>query len=476
MTTLAAIAKLKTVLPPSAWSEDQDIISPHVIDWRQRVSGATPILLTPGNREDVQQAVRICAEHRIPIVPQGGNTGLVAGGIPGIEQTEILLSLSRMISVDAANPANMTIKVGAGATLQAVQNAAKEAGLLFPLSLASEGTCSIGGNIATNAGGVHVIKYGTMQALVTGIEAVLPSGELYIDNGNLVKNNTGYNLTRLLCGSEGTLGIITAATLKLFPQPKTKLSAWLGFNSMQQAIDIFMNLRHEFGDQIAAFEIMPSAAMAFLDRHLPHAKIPIETDTPWHALVDIYSMINESSLQNQFIDWYDSNAVNRDGIKDRIIGVMATNQREMDAFWRLRESFPDIQKREGYSIKHDIALPLDQIAAFTQEMLTELQQLCPGVRPVPFGHLGDGNLHFNLTCPVGMKDADFKDMAEDLTACIFGEVHKRGGTISAEHGIGLLRKGDLKRYKMAADLKIMRDIKQAIDPHNLFNPGRIFDL
>ncbi|MCK0069715.1 FAD-binding oxidoreductase [Kordiimonas laminariae] len=450
---------------------DQEAIYPHVREWRDKFIGKAPILLMPSSTEDVRNIVRYCDEHHIAIVPQGGNTGLVGGGIAGLEgRNEVILSTKRLnkhISVDAED---FSVTVDAGVTVSAIQSAAAEHGLLFPLSLASEGSCTAGGIVSTNAGGVHVIRYGTTRALTLGLEAVLPNGEVFSDLSSLRKDNTGYALNQLLIGAEGTLGVITRITFKLYPAEMQKHTFWLGVNTPQDALSLFSSARTASGDRVSVFEILPHTGLEFVLEHIEGTQNPLDTACNWYVLMEVATSAADKLLTESMDDWV-AKAFEQGLIKD---GAVAQSETQTSAFWKLRESMSEAQKYVGGSIKHDISVPVSKIPAFIEEATALLAEHFPSCRPTPFGHLGDGNLHFNVMQPEGADKAEYLANWEEMNRLIHDLTIKYGGSISAEHGIGTLKREELARTKSNTALSMMKAIKQAIDPKGIMNPGSLF--
>ncbi|QIL20316.1 FAD-binding oxidoreductase [Thermomonas sp. HDW16] len=435
----------------------------YLVDARKRYFGRALAVVRPGNTAEAAAVVRTCAAHGVPIVPQGGNTGLVGGGVPNDSGREVVLQLGRMQSIRSIDPDNLSMTVDAGCVLQQVREHARTHGLLFPLSIGSQGSCTIGGNMATNAGGSQVVHYGNARELCLGLEVVTAAGEIWNGLSGLRKDNSGYDLRDLFIGSEGTLGIITAASLKLFAPPAATLTALLACADIDTAITLLARLRTGTTAQLTGFEVMARHAMQLVASHFPQIPQPLKP-APWTILVEFAADDEERAR-----DWLHARLVETD-----CDAVTASNQTQADALWRLRDAIPLAQAREGLNIKHDIALPVSQIGGFLREMDTALPALVPDVRTVVFGHLGDGNLHFNLQAPEGVSPAEFLLRHEaNCNACVHDAVMTRGGSFAAEHGIGRLRRSELARRKSPVALAMMRSIKQALDPHNLMNPGRV---
>jgi FAD/FMN-containing dehydrogenase len=439
-------------------------------DWRKRARGRALAVVRPGSTAEVAAVVKACAAARVAIVPQGGNTGLVVGSIPDDSGTQIVLSLARMNRIRAIDADNLTITVEAGCILQAVQEAAAGAGLLFPLSLAAEGSCTIGGNLATNAGGTQVVRYGNARELCLGLEVVTPSGDVWHGLSGLRKDNTGYDLRDLFIGSEGTLGIITAATLKLYPTPAARLTAWAAVDDMESAVRLLGLAHQHLGAGLTGFEVMGRFALSLVDKHYPQLRVPLWRDHAYCVLLENSDAESEEHARTRFEALLER-AFEQGVVRD---AVVAENLAQAHQLWHIRESIPLAQAEEGLNIKHDISLPVSNVPAFCAETDERLALEIPGVRLVNFGHLGDGNLHYNVQVPEQGDPAAFlREREHDVNALVFEQVLKYGGSISAEHGIGSLKATILPHYKDPVALALMRAIKQALDPLNLMNPGRV---
>jgi FAD/FMN-containing dehydrogenase len=439
------------------------------LDWRGRYKGRALCVVRPGSTEEVAAVVRACAAANIAMVPQGGNTGLVGGGVPREGGGEVLISLARLNRVRAIDAANNTITVEAGCTLAAVQAAAVAEERLFPLSLASEGSCQIGGNLSSNAGGVQVLRYGNTRELTLGLEVVLPSGEIWQGLRGLRKDNTGYDLKHLFIGSEGTLGIITAAVLKLFPLPRSRVVAWVALASAEQAIALMAAVRSGCGERLTAFEIVSRQALSLVLQHIAGTRDPLAEAAPWYVLIEL----SDPSAQARL-----------DSLLEEVLGaeleagrlldvVISASEAQAQALWALRENISEAQRIEGVSIKHDIAVPVSRIPDFLQRAGAALQEAFPDVRCVAFGHVGDGNLHYNLSKPVAGDNAAFIAQTAAVNRIVHDIVAQLDGSISAEHGLGQLKREEITRYKSALELGLMRSIKEAFDPAGLMNPGKL---
>ncbi len=445
-------------------------LSPWEQDWRKRVRGHALAVVRPGNTDQVAAVVKACAAVGTPIVPQGGNTGLVVGGVPDGSGRQIVLSMTRMNAVRAIDPANLTITVEAGCVLQNLQAAAEAAGFLFPLSLGAEGSCTIGGNLGTNAGGTQVVRYGNTRELCLGLEVVTAQGEVWNGLTGLRKDNTGYDLRNLMIGSEGTLGIICAATMKLYPLPAAQLTAWSAVPSMQAAVELLGLAHQRLGPGLTGFEVMNQFALGLVDKHYPQLRVPLWQDTPWCVLLENSDSENEAHARAQFEALLEA-ALEAGCVTD---AVVAENLTQARGLWHIRESITLAQATEGLNIKHDISIPVSRIPAFVAETDALLAREVPGVRMVDFGHLGDGNLHYNVQAPEGADGQAFlREFEDKVNTWVFDQVKRFGGSISAEHGVGELKVGKLPLYKDPTALAMMRAVKQALDPQNLLNPGRV---
>ena len=444
-------------------------LSAYERDWRKRYTGRALAVLRPADTVQVAGIVALAREHRVALVPQGGNTGLVGGGVPDGSGRQVLLSLQRMNRVRQIDAANLTMTVDAGCVLQQVQQAAREAGLLFPLSLAAEGSCTIGGNLATNAGGTQVLRYGNARELCLGLEVVTADGTVWDGLSGLRKDNTGYDLRDLFIGSEGTLGVITAATLKLHPQPRARMTALAACDTLRDAVSLLGLTQSRCGAALTGFEVMNALSLALVAKHFPQLTQPLGP-RPWTVLLELSDSEGEVHARTQFEALLED-ALERGFIDD---AAVAESLSQSHAMWHLRESIPLAQSEEGLNIKHDIALPVSRIPDFVERCDAMLGARFPGSRLVDFGHLGDGNLHYNVQAPEGIAPADFlREHEAAVNALVYDQVVAHGGSISAEHGIGQLKRDELAQRKSPVALQLMRQIKQALDPHGLLNPGRV---
>ncbi|HKX42398.1 MAG TPA: FAD-binding oxidoreductase [Burkholderiaceae bacterium] len=467
-TTIAVLTALRAAVGAAQVLTDGDL-SAYEIDWRKRYRGRALAVVRPGSTDEVAAVVKACADHGIAIVPQGGNTGLVGASVPDESGTQVLLNLTRLNKVRAIDAANLTMTVEAGCVLQTAQEAAANAGLLFPLSLAAEGSCTIGGNLATNAGGTQVLRFGNARELCLGLEVVTAQGEVWNGLNGLRKDNTGYDLRDLYIGSEGTLGIITAATLKLHPQPAAVTTALAAVPTLAAAVELLQLARSRLGAALTGLEVMNEHALALVRKHFAQLPQPLPP-SPWTVLLEQSDSEGEAHAQGLFEGLLEA-ALERGLISD---AAVASNLEQSHAMWHLREAIPLAQSLEGPNIKHDIALPVSAIPRFVADTDAALQSRFPGVRLVDFGHLGDGNLHYNVQAPDGSEAARFiAEHEHAVNTLVYDALAPHGGSISAEHGIGALKRVELAQRKSPVALGLMRAIKSALDPRGLLNPGRV---
>ncbi len=443
--------------------------APYLTDWRQRYSGKALAVARPVNAAEVAAVVRACAAARAPIVPQGGNTGLVGGGTPDCSGNAVVLSLQRMNRVRSIDTANDTMTVEAGCVLQMLQQAARERGRLFPLSLAAEGSATIGGNLATNAGGTQVLRYGNARELTLGLEVVLASGEIWTGLRALRKDNTGYSLKDLFIGAEGTLGVITAATLKLYPLPVAQMTALAAVPSIAAAVRLLEAARAAAASTLTAFEVMAQVSLQHTVETLPTLRMPLPLAQPWYVLLELSDAESEAHA-TATLERILSAALEAGDIAD---AAVARSLAEARALWALREGIPEAHAKRGGNVKHDISLPVSSVAEFVESTNAALRSGFAWIEPIVFGHLGDGNLHYNMGTLAGTP-IDVAFAHEDaINAVVHDAVHARGGSISAEHGLGQLKREAITHYKSAIELDLMRAIKQALDPLGLMNPGKV---
>jgi FAD/FMN-containing dehydrogenase len=445
-----------------------DDVAPFCTDWRGRYSGNALCVALPGSTEEVAAVVRACVAAGVAVVPQGGNTGLCGGATP--TRGEVVVSLRRMNRIRAIDADNNSITVEAGCTLHAVQEAAREADRLFPLSLAAEGSATIGGNLSTNAGGVQVLRYGNARELTLGLEVVLADGRIWNGLRALRKDNTGYDLKHLFIGAEGTLGLITAATLKLFPRPRTHATAWVAVPDPASAVRLLGRLRDAAGDNVTAFEIVGRPALELVLRHIPNARDPLLGKPAWQVLIELGGSSDMGGDLSATLERA-LEAAAEDGIVND--AVLATSEAQTAALWALRENVSEAQKIEGISIKHDIAVPVSRIAEFIARADAALRAAFPEVRIVCFGHIGDGNLHYNQSRSDAQSNDEFIAQTGAVNRIVHDLVHGLGGSISAEHGLGQLKREEVLRYKSQTEMDLMRAVKQALDPRGLMNPGKL---
>jgi FAD/FMN-containing dehydrogenase len=462
---LMLLDRLKEIVGPAGWESDPDTLQPQLTEWRGVYHGTTPLLVAPCSTAEVAAVVRACASARTAIVAQGGNTGLCGGAIPDNSGTQILLSLSRMNKVRSIEANDFSMVAEAGCVLADIQSRARAAGRLFPLSLAAEGSSQIGGNISTNAGGTNVLKYGTARAQVLGLEVVLADGTVWDGIRSLRKDTAGYDIKQLFIGAEGTLGIITAASLRLFPLPPESQTALVAVASADEAVSLLAELRIALADQIEAFELMPARALRFVTRHISGTRAPFEREHPWYVLIDCSSAEKTQRFLSVLMGSIEAGRV--------IDAVVASNAREAAEFWRLRHAISEAQKHEGASLKHDISVPVGQIGRFIRAAESAVHQIMPEARVVAFGHVGDGNVHFNISQPKGVSAAEFTSAAAALSDAVHSVTRSFNGSISAEHGIGQAKRELLQRHRSPTELALMRTVKRALDPENIMNPGKV---
>ena len=446
--------------------EDQ---APYLRDWLGKYHGTALAVVRPGSTAEVAAVMAACAAARVAVVPQGGHTSLSGGATPDASGQAIVLSLSRMNRIRKIDPIGQTVVVDAGAVLAKVQDAARDAGLLFPLSLGSEGSCTVGGNLAANAGGVAVLRYGVMRELTLGLEVVLPDGRIWDGLRALRKDNTGYALRDLFIGSEGTLGIITGAVLKLFAQPTARATAFVAVADAAAALKLLRLSRSHCGDRLTAFEFLTSATLDMILRQIPDTRLPFDALPSAAVLIELSDISDEPTLAAR-LETTLADAMAEGLASDAVVAQDGTQAK---AFWRVRESVSEALVREGKALKHDIAVPVAEIADFVKVMDAAVDAALPGIRPMVFGHLGDGNLHYNLMCPLAMTEDAFYGHGPRITRLVHDEITRRRGSISAEHGIGQLRMSEMPLCKPPLELELMQQLKRTLDPHGLMNPGKL---
>lgn len=467
----AVIDGLKAIVGPAGWIDDPAGMEPYVTEQRGLWRGVTPLVVRPKSTEEVARVVSLCAQSGTPIVPQAGNTGLCGGAVPHDSGVEILLNVSRMNAVRDIAPLENTITVEAGCILADIQAAADGAGRLFPLSLAAEGSCQIGGNLSTNAGGTGVLRYGPARDLVLGLEVVLPDGRVWDGLRPLRKDNTGYDLKHLFIGAEGTLGIITAAVLKLFPRPAEFKTALVAIPDVPQALELLVKLREAAGDRVSAFELMPHVLIDLVFQNFPNIPNPFSATHPWYVLVEITAASEQdAATQSAILEASLAEAIETGLARD---AVVAQSEAQRQALWRIRETAPEAQKFLGSSIKHDISVPLTAIAPFIERASAAVERVVPGAPILAFGHVGDGNVHFNISEPPGTVGDAFLSKKAVVGHAVYEIVADLGGSISAEHGLGQLKREDARRYKADVEMELMRRVKDALDPQGIMNPGKM---
>ena len=462
------LARLTAAVGPRHVLTDDADTAPSLTDWRGRFRGRALAVVRPASTAEVAAVVRACADAGAPVVPQGGNTGLCGGATPDATGTAVVVLLTRMHAVRELDAANATITVEAGATLAAVQDAASAAGFRFPLSLASEGSCTVGGNLSTNAGGTAVLRYGNMRDLVLGLEVVLADGSVLPALRGLRKDNTGYDLKQLFVGAEGTLGLITAATLKLFPAPAVEVTAFAAVDSPRHAVTLLGRMQRALSDRLTGFEAIGADALGLCRTHFPALPDPLPGH-PWYVLIQAADSAPDAPLA-EAVEAALGAALDDGTAVDALVALSGV---QAQALWALRENISDAQKAEGPNIKHDISLPVSAIPEFLDTARVALDTALPGVRYIVFGHLGDGNLHYNLSPPAGIAHADFLANGDAANRIVHDLVAARGGSFSAEHGVGQLKRAELARYKSPVEIETMRRIKRALDPTGVFNPGKV---
>jgi FAD/FMN-containing dehydrogenase len=466
----ATISRLGDAVGPQGIYTDPAELEPYVVDWRGIYRGTAAAVVRPANVEQVAAIVKICAETKTPLVPQGGNTGMCGATVPDAKINPVVIALGRMNRIRNVDPLNNTMTVEAGCVLANIQRAAADVDRLFPLSLGAEGSCQIGGNLSTNAGGVNVLRYGNTRDLVLGIEAVLPDGRIWNGLRSLRKDNTGYDLKHLFIGAEGTLGIITAAVLKLFPRPSANATAWMAVPDPDAALNLFSLLRQRFGDRITAFELMSRACVELVMRHIPGTRDPLHTPHQWYVLTELGDSSPGDTLRSEL-----ESALEK-AMEARLVidATLAENQGQSKAMWRIRESIPEAARGEaGMLYRHDIAVAVGEIPAFIRDGQAALEKHFKNPHIICFGHLGDGNLHYNTYIEGRLRSDAAAREANDVTTVIYDIVKQYKGSFSAEHGIGIAKVEELVRYKDPVEIDLMRTVKRALDPAGIMNPGKV---
>lgn len=463
------LAALAAIVGPTQVLTDPVDTTPYLTDWRGRYTGQARAVVRPASTEEVAAVAKLCSAEGVPMVPQGGNTGLCGGATPDTSGGALVVNLSRLNRIRRIDPANLALVAEAGCTLASIQEAAREAGCLFPLSLASEGSCEIGGNLSTNAGGVQVLRYGNTRDLTLGLEVVLPDGRIWSGLRALRKDNTGYDLKQLFVGAEGTLGFITAAALKLYPLPRSAVTTWLAVPDPAAAVRLLTCAQQRLGARVTAFELVSRVCLELVLRHIPNTRDPLTEVSPWYVLLEVSDGGAPEPLLAEVEALLEA-ALEAGEASD---GVIAQSSDQARQLWALRENISEAQRIDGVSIKHDISLPVSSIPAFLDAAGAELAQTFPGVRIVAFGHLGDGNLHYNLSKPEAQANAIFLDSQPEANQRVHDRVVAMAGSISAEHGLGQLKREEIRRYKSEVELDLMRAVKAALDPAGLMNPGKV---
>ncbi|CAK0767354.1 FAD-binding oxidoreductase [uncultured Gammaproteobacteria bacterium] len=469
MTREQALDMIRAVVGAKGWLDRAEEMAPYLTEYRGRFRGAAAAVVRPATTTEVAEVVRLCAEAQIPIVPQSGNTSLVGGSIPFETGSDLVLSLSRLNRIRNIDPLNYTMTVEAGCILKTVQDAAEEADRLFPLSFGAEGSCQIGGCLSSNAGGMLTLRYGNTRDLILGLEVVLPDGRVWEGLRRLRKDNTGYDLKHLFIGAEGTLGVVTAAVLKLFPRPKQTASAFVAVPDPAAAVGLLSHLRATLGDVVSAFELIPRRGLDFALRHVPGTVDPLQDQHGWYVLIEAGAGTHAGDLGAGIEDSLGA-AIEAGLVTD---GTIAASVKEAQAYRFIREAIVEAQKFEGGSIKHDVSVPVSRVAEFISRATAEVERLVPGIRPVPFGHVGDGNIHFNLNQPEAAETAAFMARWDEIQTAVHDIVLALEGSISAEHGIGRIKRDELVRTKGAVELELMKRIKRAFDPESLMNPDKV---
>lgn len=463
------LAELKAIVGPAGFIEDPKDIVPYCKSWRDDWLGKVPLVLRPASTDEVSRIVKVCATAGVPIVPQGGNTGLTGASQPHEDMTEVIVSTSRMRAIRRVDPVDDTITVEAGVILKEIQNAADEANRLFPLSLGAEGSCQIGGNISTNAGGVQVLRYGNTRALVLGLEVVLPDGRIWNGLRSLRKDNTGYDLKQLFIGGEGTLGIITAAVLRLFPKPTTSETAWIAIDSPEKGVALLAHIRSTMGEAVSAFELICRSIIDFLLTGVPGHEDPMSEKHPWYVLMNVTGQGPVGSLHDPLAEALAS-AMEAGLVRDAQI---ASSGAQAAKLWKMRESMAEAQVSAGGSIAHDVSVPVSRIPEFIARTDAALAAAYPGIRHCAFGHVGDGNMHYNPVRPVDMPWETYRQHRGAINRIVHDIVAELNGSISAEHGIGRSRMAELAHYKSEVELDLFRTVKRALDPNAIMNPGKV---
>ncbi|MEO1250140.1 MAG: FAD-binding oxidoreductase [Pseudomonadota bacterium] len=470
--TDAFLSSLKTDLDDRSVIDLSEDMAPYLVEWRGTYDSQAAAVVRPPDTEGVALTVRRAAQAGFAIVPMGGNTGLVGGAVAQDAKRQIILSTERLDGLRAIDADNNTITVGAGMILSDVQDKARDAGRLFPLSLGAESSCRIGGNLSTNAGGINVLRYGSARDLVLGLEVVLPDGQIWNGLRALRKNNTGYDLKHLFLGAEGTLGIITAAVLKLFPMPEQSQTVFAGLPSPAAALNLFTQMKASLGERVSAFELLPRRSLAFALKHIDRTRDPLAEPHDWYVLMEAASSKTDHGL-TEAVEQVLGEAIEAGDVADAVI---AQNETQAAGLWHLREAIVAGQKPEGASLKHDVSVPVSRVPEFIDRANTAVTERLPGIRPVAFGHLGDGNIHLNLSQPIGMDKEEYFALRKEFAYLVHDIVVDMDGSISAEHGVGLMKRDEIAKRKQPVEIELMRAVKRAFDPDNRMNPGKMISM
>ena len=468
--------RLHALVGPAGLVTDADAQAPYLTDWLGKWTGRTTVVVRPANTAETAAVVRLCSETRTPIVTQGGNTGMSGGATPDASGAQVVLSTTRMNRVRAVDPVNNTLTLDAGVILANAQEAARSVDRFFPLSLGAQGSCTVGGNVATNAGGIAVLRYGNTRELVLGLEVVLPDGRIWNGLRGLRKDNTGYDLKSLFIGSEGTLGVITGVVLKLFPRPTSHATAWVGADSLERLVELLGLMRTRCGERLTAFEMMTAPSLQLVLDQVTDTRAPLATSAPFNALIElsdtgaVSDVRGDESGPGALLESALAEAMEAGLAND---AMLSASEAQTMALWKLREGISQAQVRAGKAVKHDIALPISSLASFVAQAEKDVQACLPGASVINFGHLGDGNLHYNVLLPADTDYDTLKRRTHDLNAVVHQLVTNYGGSISAEHGVGQLRRDELRIYKSPVEMELMLRIKQAMDPNQIMNPGKL---
>jgi FAD/FMN-containing dehydrogenase len=468
------LTEAEALLGPRGLTTDSDLVAPWLTDWRGRYTGKAVAMASPATTEEVAALVRLCVKHGVPIVPQGGNSGMSGGATPDASGRAVLLSLRRMNAIPNLDPVARQVTCEAGVILQSLHEAAEAQGLRFPLTLGGKGSATIGGLISTNAGGTQVLRHGSMRALVLGIEAVLADGSIYSALTPLKKDNRGFDLKQLLIGSEGTLGIVTAATLRLIPALADRIVVWAGVPTLQAARTLLLHCEDAVGDALEGFEVLPQTSLDAVLNHLPGAKAPLADRQPWHVLIEVVADRASVDTLGERVETMIADALELGLVDD---AVLSANEAQAEAFWLLRDSVAPAERAKGPAVQHDISVPVDKMPDFVDYAVAAIEAAHPGTEAIAFGHLGDGNVHFHVIAPPGSERAAWESgEGKEISHDVHDMVARWGGSISAEHGIGQLKRDELQRLGDPVALAIMRSVKMALDPGEILNPGKLVTL